>query len=121
MVAYVIEIPDFLPATVNDLLRMHWAPRNRLLKEEAQLVALYARLAGVPPASCRRRVTIAFRAPGGRRAKVGDPEARFKGLLDALVKCGCLVDDSDEFLDLMPRVRERGAVRTLIVLEDLPS
>jgi hypothetical protein len=119
MPVHEISIPDFLPTTVNDLLRIHWAARNRLLKEEAQLVAVYARLHAVPPASCRRRVTIAFRAPGGRGRKVGDPEARYKGLLDALVKCGCLVDDSDRWCDLLPRVRERGAVRTLIVLEDL--
>ena len=74
----------------------------------------YQRVGDVPP----KRHTQ-FRAPDGRGAKAGDPDARLKVLLDACVRAGLLVDDADEWCELLPRVKERGRTRTTIVLEDL--
>jgi hypothetical protein len=120
---YTITIDNWLPPTINRLMRMHFARRGKLLSEAATFVACYARLAEppVPPAWCRRRVTLTLSAPGGDGPKVGDPDARLKVALDALVRAGMLVDDSDEWCELMPRVRLRGEVRTVITLEDLQS
>jgi hypothetical protein len=119
MATHTIEIPNWLPVTLNNFMRVNPMRRRGVVKSAAEFVAGYAKLAGVPVAQGRRRVTLAFRAPEGKGAKVGDPDSRQKVALDALVLAGMIVDDSDRWCDLMPRVRERGAVRTLITLEDL--
>lgn len=119
MPAYAIVIPDWLPTTKNVWQRANRHARRKLMKAATEMVWYHARLAGVPPAACRRRVTLAFRAPGGRGAKNGDPDARLSCCLDAMVRAGLLVDDSDRWCVLMPREGERGPTRTLIHLEDL--
>jgi len=122
MAIHRLEIPDWLPSSINDLMRMHFHARNRLLKGEAELVAVYFLLAKIPQAEGKRRVTLTFAAPGvggGRGAKVGDVDNRLKGLLDSLVKCGGLVDDAPAWMELGEIRAERGLKRTTIVLEDL--
>ena len=119
MSAYVIEIPNWLPWTTNEYVRTNHFKRQRRLKAETEIVAAYAKMAGVPPAKGRRRVAFTFSAPSGRGAKVGDPDGRLKVLLDCMVRAGLLVDDSDAFVELAPRVAVRGKKGTTITLDDL--
>lgn len=120
MPVHMISVPDWLPATLNEFMRQHWAVRRKTLSVAANLIAAYARLAGVPQASGRRRVTLTFFCRGGRGRKSGDPDARLKVCLDALVRAGMLVDDDDRFCELAPRSRAYGPTRTVITLEDVP-
>lgn len=119
MATHALTVPDWLPTRLNELLRMHWAVRRRALKAEAELVAGYAIQARVPKAEGKRRVSVTFHAPGGRGAKTGDSDARLKGLLDSLVKCGLLVDDSPKWCLLGAVECVKGEKKTVVVLEDV--
>lgn len=119
MATHALTLPDYLPLKVNDLLRMNRHARNRALKVEADLVAGYALQARLPHATGKRRVSVTFSAPGGRGAKTADPDARLKGLLDALVRCGLLVDDSPDWCALGAVECERGQKQTRIILEEV--
>ncbi len=119
MATYVVSIPDFLPASLNVLLRMHWRDRRRTLRAESDLVAISLLQARVPPAHGRRRVSLTFSAPGGSGAKTGDADNRLKGLLDALVKWRALKDDSPAWCELGEIRCLAGPKGTLITLEDL--
>lgn len=112
-----IEIPNWLPASVNGLMRMDRHKRNRVLSSDAQMVAGYALQADLPHAAGKRRVTLTFAAPGGRGAKTGDADNRQKSCLDALVKCGALVDDSPAWVEVVVCC-VRGPKSTTIELED---
>ncbi len=119
MPTFRVEIPNWLPATINTLLGLHWANAQKLKRADAQMVAAYALQAGVPHAEGKRKLTLTFAAPGGRGAKTGDPDARLKSALDALVRCGMLVDDSPTWLELGAVTCVKGKRQTVIVLEDV--
>lgn len=114
-----VTIPDFLPLSINEMLRMKPGHRSRVLKAEGELVAGYFIQARIPHATTKRRVHLTFAAPEGRGEKVGDPDARLKSLLDYLVRAGALVDDSAKWVETPPPTLERGKKRTVIVLEDI--
>ena len=116
---YELTVPNWMPTPLNEFLRMHWSRRRKALAEAADFFALYAKLAGVPPATTPRRVTFTFRTTGGRGAKAGDQDARYKVGLDGLVRAGLLVDDDDRWCQLQPRKKERGPKATVVLLEDV--
>lgn len=116
MAVHTFTIPGYLPTPLNRLLRMHWSRRGKHQAGASALVAGYARLAGVPRAEGRRRVSLTFR--GGR----ADPDARLKLILDALVRASLLVDDGEAWC-VIGEVRNtgrRGDRATVITLEDVP-
>lgn len=113
---WTFRVPGYLPPTLNTLLRRHWTYRRRAQKECSQLVACYARQAGVPAAAGRRRVTLAFSSP----RPPADPDARLKLLLDALVACGALADDSPRLCEPAPPLSLKGPRGVTITLEDVP-
>lgn len=118
MAVWRIVIPDYRPPTVNQFYGRHWRIRHRLGKEAKQVVAHYARLAGVPPATGRRRVALEVTLAG--RQRESDPDSYQKLLLDALVACGALVDDSAAWVEWGGVAHSRGGRRsTTVVLEDL--
>lgn len=114
-----VVISGFLPTTVNELLKLHWAQRHKRKRTDCDLVGFLCIEKCVPLAATKRRVTVTFSAPGGRGAKHSDKDARYKVLLDALVKCGRLVDDSDKWCEWMPPTHVKGKKQTMIVLEDV--
>ena len=116
MSTHVLTIDGWRPVSLNRLLRAHWARRRALKRLDRDLVALHALALGVPRAAGRRRVTVRVEA----RGTPPDPDAALKSLLDALVACGQLIDDSGEWCELGPPTAVRGREdRTVVTLEDL--
>jgi hypothetical protein len=114
-----ILIPKWHPIPLNKLLG-HWAQRHRLKKTDADLVAGYARQAGVPRATGRRRVSLRLTLGPGQRA--ADPDAYFKSTLDALTRAGLLVDDNRQGVEIGEVTFERGVEpSTAIGLVDLDA
>lgn len=91
-----IVIPE-LPVSLNRLLRMHYRARMRERDKWVLLVRKYAGPVGVRFARAQVRLTYFFR--DGRRR---DPD-NYAGklIMDALVACGLLVDDSFSHVDLL--------------------
>ncbi len=118
----VIEIPQWHPAKLNQLVGCHWAVRSKLKKRDWQIIALYAsgyRSMATTAAGKRRVSLVITLAP---RQRGGDPDSYWKSLLDALVHAGLLVDDSPKWCELGPVEYRRGSeMATTIILEDLPA
>ena len=115
-VVWRVTIPNWLPISVNALLRLHWSKRSRAKRADAAVVAAHCNAACVPGAPGKRRVRVLYRQ---RKGRLSDPDNRWKSLLDALVVCGRLVDDSPVWCELGGVVVERGAMLTVIELEDI--
>lgn len=115
---YILTIPDWHPATTNQLLRSVRL-RIRLKKNDREMVCGYSLQANIPNASVRRRVSLQLTLAPRQRA--ADPDAYWKSLLDALVRAGLLVDDNRTWCELGSVEFTRGSARaTTIMLEDIP-
>jgi hypothetical protein len=111
-----ITIPNWRPTSLNKLMRMHWAARNKLVKADKALIAAYS--IGKPKAEGKRRVSLHIVLSGRQRAT--DPDNNHKLINDGLVSCGMLVDDTVEFVEIGTVAFSRGNVtETIIKLEDL--
>lgn len=112
-----IDIPRWIPTSVNKLMSHHWASANRLKRADTQMIGVYAAKASIPKAEGKRRVLTTITVNRGRAP---DPDNLQKSLNDALVKCGLLVDDSHIWLETKPVIIKRGkAKHTTIILEDM--
>lgn len=115
---WTIEIDDYHPIRLNQLIGCHWATVRR--RKDSVYRTLRWRSLDIPRAAGRRRVTL--RLTLGPRQRAGDPDAYWKALLDACVRLGLLVDDSRTWVELAPVEFERGErKRTVIELEDIPA
>jgi hypothetical protein len=114
---HTLTVPSWHPSTVNALMRSVRG-RIRLKKQDRELITVYARLAGVPRAEGRRRISLNITLGPGQRAC--DPDAYWKSLLDGLVVAGLLVDDNRNWCELGEVRFDRGPARaTTITLEEL--
>lgn len=99
-----IVIPNWQPIRTNELIGVHWGTTCSLKKCQHRLVSLYAYQADVVPAEGahrkRRRVTLTITLGPGQRG--GDPDGYWEVLLDSLVKCGALVDDTIQWVEQAP-------------------
>lgn len=111
------EIPNYLPPSLNDLLRCHWRKRNRLKREAAQLVGVYFSQSDIPKARAKRVVQITLRVPN-RSHRQDDDNCR-KLILDGLRDCGAIVNDSQEWCLAPPVLFEKGRRSVVIQLEDV--
>jgi Holliday junction resolvase RusA-like endonuclease len=113
---YRLEILNWHPASANMLDRNRWV-RYSCKKRDAKMVRGYALAGQVPPATCKRRVSVTLEY-STRRWHM-DPENAQKSLLDALVNVGLLVDDNQKWKEMgvWESVRT-GRAATVIVLED---
>lgn len=115
---WLITIPDWHPTRLNELLTLHWAQAARRKADDAQMISVYGRMAGVSAAATRRRVRLEVH--GWPRGRMCDPDAFFKSLLDGLVKASFLVDDSQKWCECPPAVLVRSKEKkTIITLEDI--
>ena len=120
MTVHRFTIPDWRPVTLN--IMMGGTLRNRIKrkKQDREFIGVYARIADVPPATGRRRVSLEINLSG--RQKEADPDALFKSLNDGLVHARLLIDDSKKYVELGDVVYSRNKTEpagTTIVLEDL--
>lgn len=114
---YTMVIPNWKPASVNDLLSMHWAKAARLKLHDAQTVGIHKVYAGIPDAKGKRRVTWTVTVTRGRSP---DPSNLLKSFEDALVQSHVLVDDATKWAEVLPPVIQRGtSVQTVVVVEDI--
>lgn len=88
---HVLTIPDWRPATCNELLG-HWRASARRKKADRNVVFVYSFLAGTPKATGKRRVDILVRPAKGHRRVDGD--ALWKSTLDALKHAELIVNDT---------------------------
>lgn len=120
MARYSITIPDFHPATVNELTASV-KQRIRLKKRDRDFITTYVRLkGGVPLAAGRRRVGLTIHlTPGQRRC---DVDGYWKSLLDALSFNDLIVNDSPVWLEITPvefDPERRDRMATTVTIEDL--
>jgi hypothetical protein len=113
---YTLVIPDFLPATLNQLLGLHWAERNRRKQSDAEFVYVYAAAAGIPRATGHRRVDLVITLEKGRRRP--DRDAWWKVVLDSCVTAGLLVDDGPRWCTPGTVRYARGETATAITLTE---
>lgn len=110
-------IPHWHPVPINKLYQGHWTKR-RALKKESQTIVAY-KFAGMPRAEKKRRVHLHVVLGKGHRAC--DVDAYHKDLLDALVKCKMLIDDSPKWCEIVPIkiTRDWDDWGTMIIIEDM--
>lgn len=112
-----VFIPRWHPVKLNQLLKCHWARAAKLKRVDREMVSRY--MHNIPKAEGRRRVWIRIVLGKGQRG--GDVDAYHKSILDALVACGALKDDSAKWCELQPieYARDWENWGTGIALEDL--
>ena len=111
-----LEIPGWRPALLNELLGRHPMSVARRKAHDRRILGRALVAYGVPRATGPRGVHLEIT---GRFGVFPDPDSPWKSLLDALVRCGALVDDSAEFCHWTPATFRRGAPGTVIELRDL--
>ena len=122
---WTVFITDWHPTSVNVLLGAAYAGRGARFaaaarkREDAKLLAIYCRVFEVPRATGPRRVSLTLGL--GPRMRSPDPDNLWKSLLDGLVKCGVLVNDSPRWCEPRWCGTTRGLKATTVVIEDLPK
>jgi Holliday junction resolvase RusA-like endonuclease len=116
--AHVVTIPGWVPPSVNRLLKAHWAVAHRIKRKACERIALECLAARIPPATGPRRVRLAVTV--ANRGHRPDPDNLLKCVLDALVNCRALLDDSaGHCVATPPAVRAGRDRQTIIILEDI--
>lgn len=116
---HTVNIPDWRPATLNNIMSGHWSKGAKLKKADKRVIAATCR--GIPSAECKRRVSLEIFTLKGKR--ICDPDAFWKTTLDALVHCKLLVNDTPDYVELGDVVQHKYKKGewsgTTIVLEDV--
>jgi hypothetical protein len=121
MTSHILTIPHWIPVSTNKLLKAHWAARNKLKKKDANIIWGRALEDRIPTALQRRKVEIHFILKPQRGRPI-DPDNCLKSLLDALVKCRMIIDDSQKWCWWVGPTIERGTKDfwgTRLILTDL--
>ncbi len=118
MATHRLTIPNWRPTMKNAFIGRHWAVKAKLKRADREMVAAYAMLSRIPTATGKRRVSLEVVLTG--RQKQCDEDAFWPSLLDALVECGQLVDDSPKWLTLGGvTYRRDGEPGTTIILDEV--
>ena len=113
---WTLDIPGWHPAPLNQLLG-HRMKAHRLKTHDQQIIGKAALAYAVPPADCRRHVSLTLIYPPGQRAV--DPDASWKSLFDALVSAGVIKNDTHHWVSYDQPVVLRGDTkRCIITLQD---
>jgi hypothetical protein len=115
-----LYIRGWHPRKLNELIGRHPMAIHRLKQIDYAWIACQCDLQKIPrvPPGTKRRVHLVIHLAKGQRA--GDPDAYFKVLGDALVKCGRLRDDNRQWVEWDPVEFARGGEKaTTIELYDL--
>ena len=115
---WTVTILHWHPVPLNKLIGVHWGTAHARKMADQRRLADELAFAGVPEARHRRRVSL--RVILGPRQRAFDPDAPWKSLLDALVACRRLVDDSRQWCELGEIEFERGKAKaTVLTIEDV--
>lgn len=115
---HVLEIAQWTPATLNQLLGVHWAVAARRKKVDRRTIVLFAHQHAIPHATGKRKVSLIVE--GWPRGRLPDPDAFWKSTLDALVHAHMLIDDSSRWCELgSVDVRRSAKKKTKILLENI--
>jgi hypothetical protein len=102
--AWTFMVPNWMPTPNNKLYDKHWAVKHRQKRSDFEIVAYFGRL--VPEATGKRNVSLHVVFPP--RQRMPDIDAPWKSLLDALVRCRLLVNDSAAWASMEPVSYSRG-------------
>jgi hypothetical protein len=111
---YVLTIDRWHPVLLNQWDGRHWAVRARLKRTDRKIVGLYARMAGIPPAIGKRRVSITLTL--GPRQRGADPDGYWKSALGALAHSGLLLDDRRQCVEIVTRRSGLTRLRVLVAV-----
>lgn len=112
----VIEIPDFIPAALNQYVGRHWAVMAKMKKHDRLIIGVYCRK--FEAATTKRRLDSHYVLSKGMKAR--DPDSYYKSQNDALVKARMLVDDSPKWVELGNVTYSRGPKKmTILTLTDI--
>ncbi len=117
---YEISLPNYRPPRTNELFRAKMRGRMALERECKQFVDFYG--SHVPKATGKRRVSMVVTLAVRQRMPDSD-ENCLKAVLDSLVACSLLVDDSRVWCECVPTefvLSRKRQPNTLITLEDVP-
>jgi Holliday junction resolvase RusA-like endonuclease len=111
-----VTIPNWRPHSINQLLHGHWTKARRMKRQDADMIMAY--LVEHPKATGRRRLSVTI--GNKQRGHQLDADNALKSLLDGLKRCGAIIDDSAEFLELgrVASVHDKTN-HTIIILEDI--
>ena len=121
--SHEIWIPIWRPVTLNALLGCKLRERMRLKKQDRDFVTCYFRASEIPKATGKRRVSLELFLARGQKER--DPDSMWKVLADSLVKCGALVDHTNEYVEYGYVMHHRNhktgpqIVGTMIILDDV--
>ncbi len=121
---HAMYIPNWMPATVNQIYDRHFWVGAELKKRDKRLVGAFAGMQGTQTIDrdrpIKRRVSLVIRLAKGKRA--ADPDAYWKSTLDALVHADLLRNDSHVWCEHGGVIFERSKTAefgTTIILEDI--
>lgn len=114
---YSVFIPQWRPASLNQLMTGKLRNRMRLKKSDRYIITFYC--CRLPKAQGKRRVTLHIVL--GTRMNAYDYDNAWKSLLDGLVKCGMLIDDKPGLVEQGALTYSRNPAEwgTRITLEDI--
>ncbi len=116
--AWTFAVEGWQPARLNQWDGRHWSARAKAKKADRRVIALAAKLAGIPRATGNRRVSLHLTLEPRQRAP--DVDAHWKSLLDGLTAAGLLRDDNRKWCELGTVTYSRGPSRaTRVELEDV--
>jgi hypothetical protein len=127
--SWTVELPPGTPIITGNN-RLHWAERNKRVKNIHEVVAQLAAAARLPLIGCPVTVVVEYATPPRLRAKqhpfasqaITDDDGiapTGKAMLDALVRCGVLNGDTHKWVrgvrnQLADHTHPRGVVRITI-------
>lgn len=94
----VLYLPGWTPTSLNKLKNSHWTVGHKIKKRDKDLVHCYNLAQELQSAQGRRKVDL--RIILGKGMKQMDQDNVWKSLLDALVYCQLLHDDSPRWCKL---------------------
>lgn len=115
-----LKILGWHPPRANEFTWKHWRVVSAKKKKAAKVVADWAAVHKLVPATGRRRLDVTIVLAKGQRAP--DSDAFDKALRDALVHAGLLMDDNRIGLEATPVVFKRSGTEakwTEITLTDV--
>lgn len=116
---HILTIPRWMPVSDNILMGAHRFTKIKLKKADANAIYWSMREQRIPTALKRRKIEVVIKCKP--RGRMPDPTNFAKSLLDAMVKCRLVIDDSQRWCEYVTPIIKRGKGKdwgTEIIIED---